>query len=320
MPKISIITTTYRHEKFIAQTIDSILTQTFSNWELLIGDDSPDNATWDIIQEYTQKDSRIKAWHHTPNKGIIDNMNFLLSQVSSESEYVAFLEGDDIYLPENLEKKLKIFEQYPGLALVYNNLDFIDAEGKIFHRNFLAKAPFYLKNQKLTKEQFIKHETFYGSYSTLMIRKDVLETEKIVNITDDKLYSVSDWDLFFRISTKYPIYGIDDSMTLYRRHIGNVSSQYIKLFNDLEIQINEYLKIGFIDQRLFDLKLSFIDLLKSVAHLEKIEKKESLLFLFKSFKLSPLSNPIYKIGILVMNLLPAFLIKKMLKIIIKRGE
>jgi hypothetical protein len=76
-----------------------------------------------------------------------------------------------------------------------------------------------------------------------MIRKYVLEAEKIVNITDDKLYSVSDWDLFFRISTKYSIYGMEDSMTLYRRHSGNVSSQYIKLFNDLEIQINEYLKI-----------------------------------------------------------------------------
>lgn len=319
MPKVSIITTAYKHEKFIAQTIDSILAQTFTDWELLIGDDSPDNDTWNIIQQYvSQYSDKIKAWHHSPNKGIIDNMNSLLSQVSPESEYIAFLEGDDIYLPENLERKLKIFEQYPEVALVYNNLDFIDAKWDIFHKDFLNKAPFYLKNQKLTKEQFIKHETFYGSYSTLMIRKDVLEAEKIVNITDDKLYSVSDWDLFFRISTKYPIYGFEKSMTLYRRHSGNVSSQYIKLFNDLEIQINEYLKIWFIDQRLFDLKLSFIDLLKSVAHLEKIERKESFSFLLKSIWLSPFSHLIYKIWVLVINLLPAFLIKKVLKIIIKR--
>jgi glycosyltransferase involved in cell wall biosynthesis len=129
MTKISIITTTYKHQDFIAQTIDSILAQTFTDWELLIGDDSPDNATWDIIEKYTQKyPNKIRAWHHSPNKGIIDNMNSLLVQTSPESEYIAFLEGDDIYLPENLEKKLKIFEQYPEVALVYNNLDFIDAE------------------------------------------------------------------------------------------------------------------------------------------------------------------------------------------------
>lgn len=129
MSKVSIITTTYKHQDFIAQTIDSILGQTFADWELLIGDDSPDNATWDIIQQYVSRyPDKIKAWHHSPNKGIISNMNSLLSQVSPESEYIAFLEGDDIYLPENLERKLKIFEQYPEVSLVYNNLDFIDVE------------------------------------------------------------------------------------------------------------------------------------------------------------------------------------------------
>lgn len=318
MPKISIITTTYKHQDFIAQTIDSILAQTFTDWELLIGDDNSPDQTYEKALEYAQKDTRIKVWKNTPNLGIVGNMNFLLSQVSPESEYVAFLEWDDLYTPDNIAKKWEIFQKYPEVALVYNNLDFIDAKWDIFHKDFLKKAPFYLKNQRLTKEQFISHETFYGSFSSLMIKKDVLETEKIINPTSDKLYSVSDWDLFFRISTKYPIYGFEESMTLYRRHSGNVSSQYIKLFSDLEIQINEYLKTWFINQELFNKKLSFIDLLKSVAYLEKIERENSLSFLLKSFKLSPLSNMIYKIWILVMNLLPAFFIKKILKIIIKR--
>ena len=93
MPTFSIITTTYRHDKFIKETIESILLQSFSDWELLIGDDSPDGATWDIIEEYVQKyPEKIRAWHHAPNKGIVDNTNFLLSQVSPNSEYVTFLE------------------------------------------------------------------------------------------------------------------------------------------------------------------------------------------------------------------------------------
>jgi len=83
MPKVSIITTTYKHEAFIAHTITSVLDQSFSDWELLIGDDSPDDATWNIIQQYVEKyPDKIRAWHHTTNKGIVGNMNFLLDQVS----------------------------------------------------------------------------------------------------------------------------------------------------------------------------------------------------------------------------------------------
>jgi len=69
MPKVSIITTTYRHEKIITETIESILNQSFIDWELLIGDDSPDDATRNIIQKYiTKYPNKIKARHHKPNK------------------------------------------------------------------------------------------------------------------------------------------------------------------------------------------------------------------------------------------------------------
>jgi glycosyltransferase involved in cell wall biosynthesis len=93
MPKVSIITTTYKHQDFIAHTIKSVLSQTYTDRELLIGDDSPDDTTWEIIQEYIDKyPDKIKARHHKPNKGIVDNMNFLIDQADSQSEYISFLE------------------------------------------------------------------------------------------------------------------------------------------------------------------------------------------------------------------------------------
>ena len=93
MSKVSIITTTYKHDKFISHTIDSLLNQSFTDWELLIGDDSPDDATWNIIVSYVEKyPDKIYAWHHSPNKGIVGNTNFLLEHISEESEFVAFLE------------------------------------------------------------------------------------------------------------------------------------------------------------------------------------------------------------------------------------
>ena len=93
MPSISIITTSYKHQDFIAQTIESVLAQTFTDRELLIGDDSPDDATWNIIQDYVKKyPKKIKARHHNPNKGIVENMNFIYRQCNPSSTYISFLE------------------------------------------------------------------------------------------------------------------------------------------------------------------------------------------------------------------------------------
>lgn len=69
MSQISIITTTYNHKDFIADTIQSILDQSISERELLIGDDSPGDETWEVIQKYVKKyPDKIKSWHHSPNK------------------------------------------------------------------------------------------------------------------------------------------------------------------------------------------------------------------------------------------------------------
>ncbi len=319
MQKVSIITTTYKHQDFIAQTIESVLAQTYTDWELLIWDDSPDAITRNIIQQYVQRHpDKITAWHHAPNKWIVANLNFLISQISSESNYIAFLEWDDFYTSDNLEKKIAIFNEYPDVKLVYNNLDFIDKNNKVFFTNFLRKAPFYLRNESLSKELFIKHETFYGSYSTLMIEKKILEEIPIRNITNDKLFGVSDRDLFFRICTKYNCYWLSESLTLYRRHAWNLSWQYIKLFDDLTKQIEEYRETGFITEKLFAKKLAFIHLLKSVSYLEKGERKKSLEALLKSTRLDPFANMVRKIWVLGLNIMPKQIIDLVLKRVIKR--
>lgn len=317
MPKISIITTTYNHSKYIWETIESILNQTFIDWELLVWDDnSPDN-TYEIASQYSKKDKRIRVWKHKENVWIVWNLQFLINKTSEVSEYIAFLEWDDIYIKSHLEKKIQMFSKYEEIALVYNNLDFIDKDTKIFYKNFLKKTPFYLKNQKLEKEQFIKNERFYGSYSSLMIKKEILLKEKINNPTTDKLFTVSDWDLFFRISTKYNTYGIEESLTLYRRHAGNLSYQHLKLFQDLQLQLDIYKYSWFINEKLYKFKTSYVHVLKSVAYIQRWERKDSLFHFFRSFKYSFFSYFLYKIAIAIMLILPLkvtqFIIWKVVK-------
>lgn len=152
MPLVSIITTTYNHKEYVADTLDSILDQNFTDWELLIGDDSPNDETRNIVQTYVKKyPNKIKARHHSPSKHIVGNTNFLIDQASPDSKYLAFLEGDDMRYTEYLSEKLKIFKKYPDVGLVYNELSIIDETGKIREERRIApRTKKWYKNETET--------------------------------------------------------------------------------------------------------------------------------------------------------------------------
>lgn len=322
MPKISIITTTYKHKDFISYTIDSIISQTFTDWELLIWDDSPENSTWDIIQEYVAKyPNKIKAWYHSPNKWIVDNLNFLIEKSSNDSEFIAFLEWDDTFDKDYLKEKLEIFEKYEEVKLVYNDLDFIDKDNKIILKNFFEyrKIPFY-KNSIIKKEDFIKMPAGpIASWSTCMIRKKILEKYKITNLEkENKRYSISDYDFYFRISTQNKVYWIEKSLTKYRRHSWNLSWSKWWTSNDLDKLMDYYFKENIIDEKLYNYKKSWTKIVNSIFELEIWNKKNAINNLLESLKYNTFSFSIFKLAIIWFIIIPKWLTKVILKNLIKR--
>ena len=230
MPNISIITTTYQHADFIAQTIESVLGQTYSDWEMLIGDDSPDDATWDVIQWYVDKyPTKIKARHHSPNKGIVDNMNFLIQQCDSQSDFISFLEGDDRYTADNLMEKIKIFEKYPEVQLVYSDFQVIDETGKQID-HFLQQSRI---DQYFNKYHFAINPNNIFSWSNGMIRKDISTKYSIKNITNSPTYSVSDRDFYQHIISHEKIHHIPKKLLEYRKHKNNISFQNNAIGKDI---------------------------------------------------------------------------------------
>ncbi len=234
MSKISIITTTYNHKDFIKDTIESIINQSFSDRELLIWDDSPDNKTWDIIQSYVKKyPNKIKAWHHQPNKWIVDNMNFLLSKINYASEYVAFLEWDDMYAKNNLEEKIKIFRKYKDVFLVYSDFSIIDKQRKTIKEK-CYDIHFPVPNNVVCDSYlFATSPINIFSYTNCMIRKDILSSIKIRNLTWNKSFSTSDWDFYFQILTKYKNYYINEPLFFYRIHWNNITLKNNNILLDL---------------------------------------------------------------------------------------
>lgn len=116
-PLVSIISPTYNHQNYIKDCIESVLAQTYSNWEMIIIDDGSTDGTFAVASEYSKKDSRIKAFTQN-NIGIFrlgESYNFALSKCTGK--YVAILECDDVWLPEKLSLQVDALEKHPECIL-----------------------------------------------------------------------------------------------------------------------------------------------------------------------------------------------------------
>lgn len=106
---VSIIMPAYNAEKYISESIESVLAQTYKNWELIIVDDCSKDNTTEIIKKYADSDIRIKAIFLTDNKGVANARNMALK--NSQGRYLAFLDSDDLWLDNKLEKQINFMKQ-----------------------------------------------------------------------------------------------------------------------------------------------------------------------------------------------------------------
>lgn len=130
-----------------------------------------------------------------------------------------------MYASDNLQKKLQGFEQYPEVQLVYSDLAFIDSKNTIILPSFFQYrgVPLF-QNRIIPVDEFILLPAGpIASWSTSMVRREMIERYPIVARWSDKRYSVADYDFYFQVATHYPVYGIADPLTQYRRHSSNLS-------------------------------------------------------------------------------------------------
>ncbi|GHU55150.1 putative teichuronic acid biosynthesis glycosyltransferase TuaG [Spirochaetia bacterium] len=125
--RVSIITPNYNCSRFIAQTIESVLAQTYKDWEMIIVDDCSTDGSYEIALEYTKKDSRIRVYpmEHNSGAALCRNKAIELSQ----GQCLAFLDSDDLWMPEKLEKQLK-FMQENDCDFSFTGYELIDEESR----------------------------------------------------------------------------------------------------------------------------------------------------------------------------------------------
>ena len=116
-PLVSVIMPVYNAEKYVSEAIESVRNQSYENWELIIVDDGSTDRSPEIIDAYSRKDPRIKSLHQK-NQGVSMARNFALCQ--THGEYVTFIDSDDVYHPDRLQRMVQIFEKYPNCDIVFS--------------------------------------------------------------------------------------------------------------------------------------------------------------------------------------------------------
>jgi glycosyltransferase involved in cell wall biosynthesis len=148
---ISIVTPLYNSEKYIAETIESVISQSYKDWELLVIDDCSTDDSKEIVEHFCSKDNRIKYFRTEIPSGsptLPRNIGIGLAQ----GDFIAFLDSDDIWKSDKLETQIKLFEN-KNVAIVFSNYEKISENG--FSSNRIIIAPLYVKYKKLLKGNVI---------------------------------------------------------------------------------------------------------------------------------------------------------------------
>ena len=208
---VSIIMPSYNTEKFIKQTIESVLAQSYTNWELIIVDDcSPDN-TDEIVRPFLS-DQRIKYLKNEKNSGAAVSRNRALRE--AKGKWIAFLDSDDLWKPEKLEKQIGFMERN-GYSFSYTNYSEIDENGK--PNGVTVSGP-----KKITKTGFFNY--CWPGCLTVMYDREVVGLIQIADIKKN-----NDYAMWLKVCRKAVCYHLDEDLAFYRKgRTGSVSSHSIK--------------------------------------------------------------------------------------------
>ncbi|MFB2837629.1 glycosyltransferase [Floridanema evergladense] len=214
MPLISVIIPAYNSEKTIRETIESVLQQTFSDFELIVINDGSTDATLEIVTSI--KDPRIKVFSYL-NAGVAVSRNRGVSH--SFGEFISFLDADDIWTTDKLEAQLKALQENPQAAVAYSWLDSIDESG-----NFLREGTRITENGNIYAKLFLI--PFVSSGSNGLIRKQAFIE---IGGFDESLAASQDYDLYLRLAARYHFVAIPKSQILYRISSGSMSTNIRRL-------------------------------------------------------------------------------------------
>ncbi|MDX1538548.1 glycosyltransferase [Arsukibacterium sp.] len=239
VPLVSVVIFTYNHSRFIRETLEGAINQTYSNIEIIVADDCSTDGNIDIIHEYVKRyPELIKPVIGSKNEGITKNAN--RGMAACKGEYIAMVGGDDVIFPTKIEKQMTWLLHDSKRAICGHALNICDEKTKV-----TGKYGHLLPKSGRGRSKWFKFGPLFGATS-IIIKRQYLPSP----VYDERVPIVSDWKLYIDVLNDELEYGyIPEVLGLYRKHSNNVTKNVLRAIVDLEncisiceLQYSKYIK------------------------------------------------------------------------------
>jgi len=216
MPRVSVVITSYNRAQFLPECLESVLSQTFRDFEVLVIDDGSTDNTPDLMRSYGPPVRYIRQM----NQGVVAAYNKGIELASGE--YVAFLDSDDAFMPYALQMGVEIFDKHPEVGLSHGQAYLVDNEGNMIG----LKIPYRSKGSFVRSGKEEIKSLIMGNYitgSTTMVRRRCFG---VVGLFDNTFcYGSEDFEMWIRLTKKHDVAYIDKPLAKYRVHAQSISAR-----------------------------------------------------------------------------------------------
>jgi glycosyltransferase involved in cell wall biosynthesis len=210
-PFVSVVTPVYNTEKYLTECIESVLAQTYKNWEYIIVNNCSTDKSSKIAESYARKDNRIKIHHNQKFLNIIPNWNHALSQISRQSKYCKIVHADDWLFPECIGRMVKLAEANPSVGIVGS----YRLDETVVNCNGLPNTQNVFSGKEICRRSLLDGDYFFGSPTTLLLRSDIIRTYKPFY---NEEYVHADNEVCYRILRDHDFGFVHQILSYTRRH------------------------------------------------------------------------------------------------------
>jgi glycosyltransferase involved in cell wall biosynthesis len=207
----------FNYARYLGLAIKSVLSQSYSDLEVIIVDDCSNDGSREIAEEWAHLDDRVVLVRHNVNRGLAAARNSGLGV--SSGEFVALCDADDVWLPNKLSTQMRYFKRWPELGLVHSDSVIIDQDGNLTGQRFSVLM--HTKRQRASGNVFGELcERNFLCVPTVTLRREAVQ---YAGGFDVSLRSLEDWVCWTMVSRKYLFYYVDEALVQYRMHGASLS-------------------------------------------------------------------------------------------------
>lgn len=224
-PKVSVLMSVYNGSQYLREAVDSILNQTFTNFEFIIIDDCSTDNSWEILTNFADRDARIVLIKNQENCGLTKSLNKGLD--IARGEYIARQDDDDVSYLDRLHKQVAYLDSHPSIAFVSTGVDYINENGN-FLWNYIPEVDPVALRWNLFFKNTIRHSTAFW-------RRELINQE--VGDYDSSFTYSQDYDLWIRIAEKFLIATLPEALVKLRWHEKSITLTKIEKQDALATQV-----------------------------------------------------------------------------------